>query len=696
MAIMQMAVLKEFPRLAAGTAHDLNLLVRLEFPAPPESTKRPPIHLALVLDRSGSMEGEKLALTKQAAVFFMNWLTRRDFLTVVVYDDTVRVLVPHTPLTDKRAIAERIGSISSGGQTNLSGGWMRGLAELQEHYEKGHLHRLVLLTDGQANVGATTAEQLNAIAVKSRDRDIVTTAVGFGADFDERILKGIAEGGGGRFHYVKEAEGLAKAFQDEFGELAAIVAQNVELQLELNEGVTIADVLTDMPCERTQRTLQVRLGDARGGDVKVFLARLAVAGTLCAHAGDAALGALTARCDALVGDMLSESRKEPLQVAVAEGGDAPQPDAEVRREVWLAESARLKLTAARHLGAAEGAQAAGLLRRHADAAQELAKDPAAQIVRDEIAQLRELAGAIDANADSAEVSKTLTHTAVLLSGRRGAYRQQAGLKKLNAVVPKRRPEEALDVIAAVEKEAAARGFEAERINRVRLVLRELLDNALEHGCANRPDAVVRVECHISESYARMIVADDGPGFDHAAKLQEEQDKALAPGKRGRGLLLIAKLADRSDWQTANGTRVEAVVERRGLQVATEHAPHSMAGAHVVSDTLGIEREVHAERGTVILRLRGQLDSHTCAGAEQAMHHLFVRGYYKLIVDLSEVEYISSAGAGVFIAALGEAQEHGGNIVLLSPTPNVRAVFATLGLTQTFHICDDLPSAYAAF
>lgn len=274
MPTLELSALNEINLLAEGKPNEFHVLARIEFPLSAQSVQRPPIHLALVLDRSGSMAGQKLELTKRAATYFMQWLTRRDFLTVITYDDTVDVLVPHTPLTGKQMVAAKIDSIQSGGQTNLSGGWMRGLSELHEHRQPGHLLRLILLTDGQANAGITAPAQLAEIAGKNREREIATTAIGFGAGFDETLLKSIAERGGGRFHFVAEAEGMGKAFQDEFGELATIVAQNVELEVAINDGVSVVDVVSDLPHEKVDRRLKIALDDARAGDVRQVLLKL--------------------------------------------------------------------------------------------------------------------------------------------------------------------------------------------------------------------------------------------------------------------------------------------------------------------------------------------------------------------------------------------------------------------------------------
>lgn len=113
------------------------------------------------------------------------------------------------------------------------------------------------------------------------------------------------------------------------------------------------------------------------------------------------------------------------------------------------------------------------------------------------------------------------------------------------------------------------------------------------------------------------------------------------------------------------------------------------------DEFKIEQEV-LDGGVVAVRLSGYLDAHTFERLEETIAGLFSKGSYRLVVDLERVQYISSAGAGVFIGALSEAQEHKGNIVLMNPTANVREVFDLLGLTQIFRVVDGQPEALAAF
>ena len=114
------------------------------------------------------------------------------------------------------------------------------------------------------------------------------------------------------------------------------------------------------------------------------------------------------------------------------------------------------------------------------------------------------------------------------------------------------------------------------------------------------------------------------------------------------------------------------------------------------DEYNIKLEALPQQDVTIIRVAGYLDAHTFEQLEETLSGLFGKNQYRIVVDLSKVEYISSAGAGVFIGALSEAQEHNGNIVLMNPTNNVREVFDLLGLTQIFQVVDDQQAALATF
>ena len=102
-----------------------------------------------------------------------------------------------------------------------------------------------------------------------------------------------------------------------------------------------------------------------------------------------------------------------------------------------------------------------------------------------------------------------------------------------------------------------------------------------------------------------------------------------------------------------------------------------------------------EGGAALVSVRGYLDAHTFEQLDRALGELFQKKVFKIVMKLDELDYISSAGAGVFIGVFGRAQENHGDLVILEPSPNVREVFDLLGLSQIFKIVDDLPSAVKA-
>ncbi|MCZ7648537.1 MAG: ATP-binding protein [Planctomycetota bacterium] len=115
------------------------------------------------------------------------------------------------------------------------------------------------------------------------------------------------------------------------------------------------------------------------------------------------------------------------------------------------------------------------------------------------------------------------------------------------------------IVAAAEVELLARGFKLKRVDQFKIALRELMENALEHGCRDRPEAVVRVECRIADREATMVVIDDGPGFDFQTTVKKEETVYLRPQNRGRGLLLVARIGRVVRFETNGGTRAEVVV-----------------------------------------------------------------------------------------------------------------------------------------
>src|SRR4051812_21006343 len=145
--------------LTTQNAHQVGMLVSLEGDT---AVRRTPINVSLVLDRSGSMTGTPLEAAKQAAARFASFLTPVDRLSIVVFDDAVATIFGPAAGGDPAAV-DAIGRIVAGGSTNLSGGWLKGRKLVEGGALEG-TNRVVLLTDGQANVGIVEPAKLVGLA----------------------------------------------------------------------------------------------------------------------------------------------------------------------------------------------------------------------------------------------------------------------------------------------------------------------------------------------------------------------------------------------------------------------------------------------------------------------------------------------------------------------------------------------------
>lgn len=236
--------------LAAGRNNEVEVLVRLQSPARPTAVpgqSRAPLAIALVIDRSGSMRGRPLEEARRCAEAMIDRLAPTDSVALVQFDDDVQRLWPAVPIGDGLALKRLLANLQPGGSTALHGGWLEGADSLVELAGRG-LCRVVLLSDGKANVGWTETADIAAACAEWRARGITTSTYGLGEHFNEELMLAMAEAGGGNGYYGDSAEDLMAPFQQEFDLLADLCLRDLRLRISVGHGLPItATLLNELP-----------------------------------------------------------------------------------------------------------------------------------------------------------------------------------------------------------------------------------------------------------------------------------------------------------------------------------------------------------------------------------------------------------------------------------------------------------------
>ena len=227
--------------ISASGAADIHVLVRLQAPDRPADLERirTPLHIAVVLDRSGSMSGRPLHEACRCASAIAERLASGDQLAVITYDNRIHELRPCSHVGDLAALKQEIQSVRAGGSTNLHGGWAAGIEALRKAHCPDVISRVLLLSDGAANDGITEPATLASAAQAAASEGMSTSTHGLGTDFEEGLMTSMARSGAGRSYYGDSAEDLLDPFMEEFDLLSNLVARKLTVSWETPEGWTL-------------------------------------------------------------------------------------------------------------------------------------------------------------------------------------------------------------------------------------------------------------------------------------------------------------------------------------------------------------------------------------------------------------------------------------------------------------------------
>jgi Ca-activated chloride channel homolog len=389
-------------------------LLRIEAEAPTRAD-RLPLNLSLVLDRSGSMHGEKLDAARRAAALLVRRLAPTDVVSVVAYDDQVHTVARPAAGAEQANLPKEIEAIEPGGSTNLSGGWLRGRELTAEGRLDQGVNRVILLTDGLANVGIQDPQQLMGLTAAGRKAGITTTTIGFGEDYDERLLRGMADAGGGNMYYIENADQAAAIFGDELQGLLDLGAQNVAVVVQPGPATELVAVHHDYPSASTAGGLRLELGDIYAREPKPLLVELLVRDDV---APELLALTFTISGDVLLADGGVERSVMTLPVSVA-ASEGARVEPEVRREMLLLAAAKARREALERRAEGDFDGAAGALRSARGMLHESALFDADGELQEEAADLDVMAASFDAQQVTAADQKYLYQRSYSsMSGRR--------------------------------------------------------------------------------------------------------------------------------------------------------------------------------------------------------------------------------------------------------------------------------------
>ncbi|WP_159567092.1 vWA domain-containing protein [Budvicia diplopodorum] len=197
-----------------------------------------PINLALVIDRSGSMSGDRIEKAREAAIMAINMLKDDDIVSVIAYDDNAYVIIPATKAKNKANMIKVINdTVQPGGGTALFAGVSKGIKEVNKFIKKNQVNRIILLSDGQANVGPSTTKELADLGQVAGKQGIAVTTIGLGNGYNEDLMTALAGFSDGNHAYVENSADLETAFVREFKDVMSVVAQEVVVTIKLQDGV---------------------------------------------------------------------------------------------------------------------------------------------------------------------------------------------------------------------------------------------------------------------------------------------------------------------------------------------------------------------------------------------------------------------------------------------------------------------------
>lgn len=233
-------------RTAVLLGHDGRARIELVIAAVPDEAApsvRRPTDVVIILDRSGSMAGEKIAHARAAVRELLAQLGPQDRFALVTYSDDAAVVLPLSSVDDRARTAwgATVAEIQPSGGTNMSKGLDFGIDVIEQARVAGRVPHVIVISDGLANQGDPSHEGLTRRARRAAQGEYMLSTVGVGADFNEYLMTALADAGTGNYYYLQNSADLANVFAREFDAARTTVAAGLAVQIEPGRGVRVVD-----------------------------------------------------------------------------------------------------------------------------------------------------------------------------------------------------------------------------------------------------------------------------------------------------------------------------------------------------------------------------------------------------------------------------------------------------------------------
>ena len=240
-----------------------------------EETTRPPVNLAIVLDRSGSMGGEKIVQAKEAAIQAIRRMGAKDIVSIIAYSNHAETIASAQSAKNTEKLVELVRQLKANGGTALFAGVNQGAAELRKNLEKEYFNRIILLSDGLANQGPSSTEDLVRLGRALVKEDISVSTVGLGSGYNEDLMAGLAREGQGNLYFAETSKELSGIFDAEIGDALNVVARHATLRIELETGVRPIRLIGRQGVIR-ENHVEIEINQLYGGQEKFALLEVEV------------------------------------------------------------------------------------------------------------------------------------------------------------------------------------------------------------------------------------------------------------------------------------------------------------------------------------------------------------------------------------------------------------------------------------